>query len=52
MECILDVLFTVFKTNCCPLATIMPGKGDVCVYEGPKNEKESKITSVTESGHV
>ena len=43
MECTLDIFFTVFKTNCCSLVLIMPGRGDVCVYEGPKNKMDGKI---------
>jgi hypothetical protein len=46
-----NVLLTVFRTNCCPVVLITPGKGDVCVYEGPKNKKDRKSdVSVTESG--
>jgi len=40
---VLWMYFSVFKTNCCPLVLIMPGRGDVCVYEGLKKKKESKI---------
>jgi len=37
--CTLDALFTVFKTNCCTRVLIMPGRGDVCVYEGQRKLK-------------
>jgi hypothetical protein len=45
MECIANVLTTLFRTNSCPSVCIMSGKGDVHVDEELEGKKKGEVMS-------
>ena len=52
MKCNWSVLFTTFRTNCCPHVLIICGEVDVCGDEETKDEKLTKVMFLLENVEV